>query len=113
MALWLLKGDLDADGWNTLRKDYEDDKTDIIHLDPKVWAVVDADDAPDGYRGLVAVKPPDGMYIDPNGSPLYLVDGAVVETAEEVVSAAGGDAEAMLAEIGDAAIVLQRIGRAF
>jgi hypothetical protein len=113
MPLWLLKGDLDADGWNVLRKDYEDEKIDIIHLDPKVWAVIDADHAPDGYQGLQAVEPPDGMYIDPNGSPLYLVDGAVVETAEEVVTAAGDRAEAMLAEIGDPTIVLQRIGRAF
>jgi hypothetical protein len=113
MPLWLLKGDLDADGWNVLRKDYENEKTDIVHLDPKVWAVIDADTAPEGYDGLTAVEPPDGLYLDPNGSPMYIAGGAVVTTAEEVVRALGDEAQEMLAEIGDAHTVLERIGRAF
>ncbi len=110
---WLLKGALDAPGWNVLRKDYEDEKIEIVHLDPKVWAVIEADDPPLGYDGLTATEPPDGVYIDPNGSPLYMVGGAVVRTAKEVVAASGDKARAMLDEIGDAHTVLERIGRAY
>ncbi len=110
---WLLKGNLDAPGWNALRKDYDDEKVEIVHLDPKVWAMIEAEDPPSGYDGLTAVEPVDGLYLDPNGNALYLVDGAVVKTAEEVVATLGDDAVAMLEKIGDAHTVLQRFGRAF
>lgn len=110
---WLLKGALDAPGWNALRKDYEDEKIEIVHLDPKVWAVIEADDPPLGYDGLTATEPPDGVYVDPNGSPLYMVDGAVVTTAEEVVAACGEQARSLLDRLGDPHLVLERIGRAF
>jgi hypothetical protein len=111
--LWLIKGDLDASGWNVLRKDYEDEKVEIVHLDPKVWAMIDATDPPTGYEGLMVVEPADGLYLDPNGSPMYLVDGSVVKTAEEVIAALGDEALELLEEIGDAHTVLQRMGRAF
>jgi len=110
---WLLKGGLDAPGWNALRKDYEDQKVEIVHLDPKVWAMIESDEPPVGYDGLTATQPPDGVYIDPNGSPLYMVDGAVVKTAKEVVAACGDEATTLLDEIGDAHTVLERIGRAY
>ena len=113
MSLWLLKGDHEAPGWSVLRKEYEDEKVDIVHLDAKVWAVIDADEPPAGYEGLVAVEPADGLYLDPNGSPLYLVNGAVVRTAEEVITALGDDAKELLDKIGDAHTTLQRLGRAF
>lgn len=112
-TFWLLKGGLDADGWNVLRKDYDDEKIEIVHLDPKVWAMIEADDPPQGYEGLTAVEPANGLYLDPNGSPMYMVDGKVVQTAEEVVAALGDDAKAMLEKIGDAHTVLEQIGRAF
>ncbi len=112
-TFWLLKGGLDADGWNVLRKDYDDKKIEIVHLDPKVWAMIEADDPPQGYEGLTAVEPADGLYLDPNGSPMYMVGGQVVQTAEEVVAALGEDATAMLEKIDDAHTVLERIGRAF
>jgi hypothetical protein len=111
--LWLLKGDHEAPGWNTLRQDLKDEKVDIIHLDPKVWAMVEADEPPSGYEGLEAVEPNDGLYLDPNGSPLYLVNGAIVTTAEEVVAALGKRAQALLDVIGDPHTVLERMGRAF
>ena len=38
---WLFKGELSAPGWKTLRKDYDDKKVEIVHLDPKVWAMID------------------------------------------------------------------------
>ena len=110
---WLLKGDLNAPGWNTLRKDYDDKKIEIVHLDPKVWAMIEADDPPVGYDGLTAVEPVDGLYLDPNGNALYLVDGAVVRTAEEVIAALGDDALELLEKIGDPHTVLQRVGRSF
>jgi len=110
---WLLKGDLEAPGWNALRKDYDDKKVEIVHLDPKVWAVVEADDPPAGYDGLTAVKPADGVYLDPQGNALYLVDAAVVRTPQEVIAALGSEAAALLEKTGDPLTVLQRMGRSF
>lgn len=111
--LWLLKGDLDAPGWNVLRKDYEDEKVEIVHLDPNVWAVVEADEPPTAYEDLVVTDPPDGLYLDPNGSPLYLVGGAVVRSARDVIAALGDEATALLEKISDPDTVLERLGRAF
>jgi hypothetical protein len=110
---WLLKGELNAPGWDTLRKAYDDEEIEIVHLDPKVWAMVETDDPPTGFEGLTAEEPADGLYLDPQGNPLYMVGGSVVTTAEEVVAALGEDATAMLDTIGDAHTVLQRLGRAF
>jgi hypothetical protein len=111
--IWIMRGDLEAPGWQALRQDYQDEKIDIIHLDPKVWAIVNADQAPSGYEGLHAEAPQDGMYIDPNGSPLYLVDGRVVQSADEVLAALGEDAAAMKEKAGDATTALERLGRVF
>jgi hypothetical protein len=111
--LWILRGDLDAPGWNVLRKDYEDEEVDIIHLDPKVWAIIEGDQAPTGYEGLEAHEPADGMYVDPNGSPLYVVDGAIVPDANAVVTTLGDEATALFEQIGDAVAVLERLGRVF
>jgi hypothetical protein len=111
--LWLLQGDHEAPGWNVLRQDLKDEKIDIIHLDPKVWAMVQADEPPSGYEGLEAVEPATGLYLDPNGSPLYLVDGAIVRTPEEVVAALGDRAVQLLEQLGDPHAVLERLGRAF
>ncbi|MCU0304874.1 MAG: hypothetical protein MUC56_12550 [Thermoanaerobaculales bacterium] len=113
VKLWLLRGDLDAPGWNVLRADYKDKKIEIVHLDPKVWAIVEQDEPPSGYDGLTATEPPDGLYLDPNGSPMYLVGGAVVKRAEDVVKALGAEARAMLERLGDPHTVLERLGRSF
>ena len=111
--LWILRGAHEAPGWNQLRKEYEDEKVDIIHLDAKVWAVIQAEEAPTGYEGLGAEEPADGMYIDPNGSPLFLVGGAVVTSAEAVVEALGEEARSLLADVGDGTVVLDRLGKVF
>jgi hypothetical protein len=108
-----LRGDHEAPGWNELRKAYEDEKVDIIHLDAKVWAIIDAQEEPAGYEGLHAEDPADGMYIDPNGSPLFLFNGAVVPSAEELIECLGGRAKEMLAATGDAETTLTRLGRVF
>jgi hypothetical protein len=111
--LWVLKGDHEALGWKTLRSDHENEQVEIIHLDAKVWAIIRADEAPTKYEGLHAVEPEDGLYLDPNGSPLYLVGGEVVKTPEEVVAALGDEARQMMEKIGDAVTVIERMRRAF
>jgi hypothetical protein len=111
--LWILRGAHEAPGWNALRKDYEDEKVDIIHLDAKVWAVIDADREPAGYEGLHAEEPEDGMYIDPNGSPLFLFGGKVLPTAEALVSALGRRAEQLMEQTGQAETVLERLGMVY
>ena len=93
--LWILRGAHEASGWNQLRKAYEDEKVEIIHLDAKVWAIIDAEEEPTGYQGLSASRPADGMYIDPNGTPLFLVGGRVATSAKEVVEGLGDGTAAL------------------
>jgi hypothetical protein len=111
--IWLLQGAPDAAGWEELRRDSQDEKVDIIHLDPHVWALMRSDEAPGGYEGLEASEPADGLYLDPQGRPLYLAAGRVVEGPEPVIAALGIQAQRLLNEIGDPDIVLERLGRAF
>ena len=111
--LWILRGPHEAPGWDQLRKAYEDEKIEIVHLDAKVWAIVDAEDEPSGYEGLSAQEPADGMYIDPNGSPLFLVGGEVLTTAEAVVEALGPEAREMLEKTGDATTALERLRKVY
>jgi hypothetical protein len=111
--LWILRGDHEAPGWDTLRQDYKDEKVEIIHLDAKVWAIIDADEAPAGYEGLTAGEPADGMYIDPNGSPLFLVGGEVVPSAAAVVEALGDVAGNLPGQSSDPETVLERLGRVY
>jgi len=111
--LWILRGAHEAPGWNQLRKAYEDEKVEIIHLDAKVWAIIDAEETPTGYEGLNAQEPADGMYIDPNGSPLYLADGEVLTTAEAVIEALGEEAREMFAKTGNAETALERLQKVY
>ncbi len=111
--LWILRGAHEAPGWNQLRKAYEDEKVDIIHLDAKVWAIINAEDEPSGYEGLTAGDPADGMYIDPNGSPLYLANGEILTSAEAVIAALGQEAQEMFTETGNAEIALERLRKVF
>ena len=111
--IWILRGAHEAPGWNTLRKSYEDEKVEIIHLDAKVWAIIDAAEEPTGYQGLTASHPADGMYIDPNGTPLYLVGGNVVTSAEEVIEGLGQEARDMMETVGDAGTALERLRKVY
>ena len=111
--LWLLRGEREAPGWQVLRGDQQEDRVDMVHLDPRVWAIVRADEPPSGYEGVEAVEPPDGLYLDPNGAPLYLVDGKPVKSAEDVIRTLGDDALSLLDKIGDPHTVLQKLGRVF
>ena len=78
-----------------------------------MWAILRSDQQPQGYQGLSAAEPTDGMYLDPNGSPLYLANGQVVAGAREVISALGVDAEKLLERLGEPEAVLEHLGRAF
>ena len=111
--IWILRGPHEAPGWNQLRKAYEDEKVDIIHLDAKVWAIINAEEKPSGYEGLDAQEPADGMYIDPNGSPLFLVGGEILTSADAAIEALGPEAQEMLNETGDAEAALQRLRKVF
>jgi len=111
--LWILRGAHEAPGWNQLRKNYEDEKVDIIHLDAKVWAIIDAKEEPTGYEGLFASAPADGMYIDPNGSPLYLAGGEILTSAEAMIEALGQEAQDALQKTGDPQTVLERLGKVY
>jgi hypothetical protein len=111
--IWILRGAHEAPGWNQLRKAYEEEKVDIIHLDAKVWAIINAEEEPTGYEGLNAGDPADGMYIDPNGSPLFLAEGEIMPSAEAVINALGPEAQEVLAKTGDAETALERLGRVY
>jgi hypothetical protein len=111
--LWILRGAHEAPGWNQLRKAYEDEEVEIIHLDAKVWAIIDAEEEPSGYEGLSVGEPADGMYIDPNGSPLFLANGEVLTSADAVINALGSEAQEMLEKTGDAETALERLRMVF
>ncbi len=111
--IWLIRGEPDAAGWETLREDSKEERVDIIHLDPHVWALLRADAAPEGYEELQSTDPPDGLYLDPQGRPLYLAGGEVVGSPEEVIELLGEQARRLLEEIGDPVIVLERLGKVF
>lgn len=111
--LWLLRGAPDAPGWKLLQADQKAEKVDIVHLDPPVWALVRADQQPAVYEGLDAREPPDGMYLDPNGSPMYLAAGQPVGGPMDVIRTLGADAGALLEKVKDPYLVLERLGRVF
>ena len=111
--IWLLRGEPDASGWDALRRDSQEERVDIIHLDPQVWALLRADVAPEGYEGLEVSEPPDGLYLDPQGRPLYLAVGEVVGSPEEVIAALGDRARRLVDETHDPVTALERLGRVF
>jgi hypothetical protein len=96
-----------------LQADQLAEKVEIVHLDPPVWALVRAADPPAGYDGLTAAEPPDGLYLDPNGSPVYLVEGRPVSGPMDVIRALGDEARSLLETVRDPDIVLDRMGRVF
>ena len=73
--LWLLKGDYDAPGWRDLERDSKAEAVDLLMFDRLAWALVRAAEAPSQYQGLNPTPPPDGLYLDPYGRPVYLAGG--------------------------------------
>lgn len=111
--LWLLKGDYDAPGWKDLERDSKADAVDLLMFDRLAWALVRAAEAPRRYEGLEPTEPPDGLYLDANGRPIYLVGGREVEGPDEVIDALGEPARALLEAIDDPDAVLERLGRVY
>ncbi len=113
MALWLVKGKHGAPGWAGLERKAKASEIDVVHFDRLAWAILEAEDAPDGYEGMEVSEPPDGLYLDGNGIPLYVVGREIVPGALHVIEALGAEATAMLTKIGDPDTALERLGRAF
>jgi hypothetical protein len=111
--LWLLKGEYDAPGWRDLERDAKASSIDVVLFDRTAWALVRAAEPPTGYQGMAATTPPDGLYLDPNGRPLYAVGGCEVPGPEEVLAVLGEQAEALLERLGDPDTVLERLGRVY
>jgi hypothetical protein len=111
--LWLLKGGYEAPGWKDLERDAKDGTTDVTHFDRLAWALVYADEAPTRYEGLEPTEPSSGMYVDPNGVPVYIVDGKEVADGRQVIAALGEEAEKVLEQTKDPDMALDRLGRAF
>jgi hypothetical protein len=111
--LWLLEGDRTAPGWKTLEQDSKDDKVVLVIFDREAWALIEAAAPPDGYEGLTPREPADGLYVSEQGIPIYVVGCQEVRRAEDVIKALGEAAEQLLAQLGDADAVLQRLGRAY
>jgi len=113
VTLWLLKGDPDAPGWDTLQADAMSKKVNVLTHDRDRWALVKAEQAPQGYDGLEPSEPPDGLYLDNHGRPVYVAGRREVHSARAVIAALGPQAQELLAKIGDPDMVLDRLGRAY
>lgn len=111
--LWLLKGHYEAPGWRELERMSKAGELEVVHIDPKVWALIEAGEPPQGHEGITATIPPDGLYVNPSGVPLYIVDGKEVAGPHDVIAVLGKEAQQMLEEIGDPDAVLDRLGRAY
>jgi len=113
MELWLLKGDPDAEGWTQLEIDARSNQADVLLFDRDRWAMIRAEAAPTTYPGLTPTQPSDGLYLDNWGRPCYVVARQEVSSARTVIKALGAEAEALLAKLGDPALVLERLGRVY
>ena len=111
--LWLLKGDYDASGWKPLERDAKAESIDWVLFDRDGWVLIRAAEPPTQYEGLVPEPPPDGLYIDQQGSHVYVLDAQLAKTAESVIDALGDEAKALFEKHGDPMRVLQALGRAY
>lgn len=113
MRLWLLRGAPDAPGWTPLQIDAQQKKVNVLHFDRDKWALVKATESPAGYDGLTPGDPPDGLYLDNYGRPVYVAGLKEVHSAKAVIKVLGEEAEQLLDKIGDPDLVLERLGRAY
>ena len=111
--LWLLRGSPDAAGWLPLETDARSGALDVVLFDRDRWAICRSTDAPTGYEGLTAELPPDGLYLDGQGRPLHLLDGQIVPGGRIIVDALGDEAAELMAKLGDADLVLERLGKVY
>ena len=113
MTLWLLKGNYEAPGWKKLEQDAKAETIDVVMFDRLAWALIRAEEAPDGYEGMEATAPPDGLYLNPYGSPAYVVACQLVDGPMDVIEAIGHEAKEALEKVGDPDTTLERLGRVF
>jgi hypothetical protein len=111
--LWLLRGAPTAPGWPKLQGDHMAKKTNVISFDRDRWALVKADDPPGGYEGLAPQDPPDGVYLDNDGRPVFVSGNLEVHSGRVVIAALGEEAQTLMDKLGDPVLVLERLGRAF
>jgi len=111
--IWLLKGPHEAPGWGPLEQDSRGDKLDVLLFDRDAWALVRAATAPTRYEGLAPATPTSGLYLNNQGQPVYLAEGMQVATARDVIASLGKTAQALLLEVGDPDLVLERLGRVY
>lgn len=112
-AIWLLQGGHEAPGWGPLEADARANKVDLLLFDRDAWALIRAAEAPTCYEGLEPVVPRDGLYLDNTARSIYLVAGRAVDRAEDVLATLGPQAQDLLARLGDADVVLERLGRVY
>lgn len=111
--LWFVSGPPGVPGWGALQAAGQREELFVLHFDPGKWALVKAVERPEGYQGLTIREPPDGLYLDNFGRPCYVAGGREVHSARAVVRQLGQEAEQLLERIGDADMVLDRLGRAY
>ena len=111
--IWLLEGPYDAPGWKKLEADARADAVDLLVFDRAAWALLRAPQPPGQYAGLAPTIPADGLYLDAHGRGVYVVAARQVQSADEVLATLGAPARELLAKLGDADEVLERMGRVY
>jgi hypothetical protein len=112
-VLWLLRGAPDAPGWDKLQADSMQQKINVISFDRDRWALIKDEDPPRGYEGLTPSEPPDGVYLDGYGRPVFVLGRREVHSGRVVVEALGDEARQLLDRVGDPVMVLDRLGRSY
>jgi hypothetical protein len=111
--LWLLRADHDAPGWRQVESEAKSGALDWRLLDRDAFVLVLSADPPKAYDGFTVTVPADGVYLDQQGHPLYVVAQQEVSGPVPVIKALGPEAEALLDKLGDGDTVLDRLGRAY
>ncbi len=111
--LWLIKGPHDAPGWRELEKGAKDGTLNWRLFDRDGFVLVLAAEPPSGYDGFTVAPPADGLYLDQQGRPVYVVGAREVRDGYRVIDALGPDAQRLLDELEDPDAALQRLGRVF
>lgn len=111
--LYLLRGGPDAAGWRALERDAKEQKIDLLSYDRDRWALLNADEPPEGYEEMEVTDPPDGRYLDNHGRPTYVVNNREVRDARAVLAAVGEKARQLLDELRDPDAVIDRLGLSY
>ncbi len=112
-TVWLLRGPHGAPGWFKLEADFRAELVDVLLFDRDRWALVQAAEPPNQYDDMTPEVPRDGLYLDQHGRPCYILGAREVHSARAVVKELGDEADALMQKLGDADLVLERLGRAY